>query len=64
MSELRGYKCDACGLVIFTGCRITGNKIQKIHGETATYGYRFDLCDKCYDRIKAECSKKEVLDER
>ncbi|MBR4615223.1 MAG: hypothetical protein IKO55_06420 [Kiritimatiellae bacterium] len=59
MSELKGYKCDMCGVIIYTGQRITGNKFAKIDGERTRYPYRFDLCDDCFNCIKAECERNQ-----
>lgn len=54
MSEFHGYKCDLCGNTIITGIRITGNKAQDIIGERRKFPYRFDICDRCFNRIKSE----------
>ena len=58
MSEFHGYKCDLCGETIETGIRLVGNKAQQIDGERRKYSYRFDLCDRCFSRIKSEVKKE------
>ena len=52
MSEIRGYKCDICGRIIATGCRISGNKRWMIGGGGKSYAYRFDICKDCMGAIE------------
>lgn len=52
MSEIHGFKCDACGSIIVSGKRYKGaSKEQTISNGSAEYSYRFDFCDDCLRNI-------------
>ena len=52
MSEIHGFKCDACGAIIVSGKRFKGmSKEQTIRNGSAEYSYRFDFCDDCLRNI-------------
>lgn len=58
MAEVRKIVCDMCGRDIADGYTLVPSGRRRIHGGTAVSGaYRFDLCNKCFETVKAVCAK-------
>ena len=68
MAEIRKITCDMCGCDIQNGYVFRPSSRRRItHGTTTNGAYRFDLCDKCFERLQEACTndrKAEASDGR
>ena len=54
MAEIHCYRCDVCGEVVDEG-RCIVSRYQRINGQRKACAYRWDICERCFGKIKSAC---------
>lgn len=59
MAEIRILVCDVCGREIKDGVILTNSNRRRVNGLVPDRAaFRFDICDRCFIKIKRECRKE------
>lgn len=59
MSEIKIITCDVCGQAVKYGFTLTNSNRRRISMTMRQQAaFRFDICDRCFERIKKECRKE------
>lgn len=59
MAEIKLLVCDVCGQELRDGVILTHSNRRRVDGTVPRReAFRFDICDRCFGRIKRECRKE------
>ena len=63
MAEIKILICDVCGQELKEGVILTNSNRRRVYGSVPSReAFRFDICDRCFNRIKRECKKSSKED--
>lgn len=59
MAEIRYLVCDVCGRKLRDGVILTRSNRRRVESSVPVpEAFRFDICNRCFGRIKRECRKE------
>ena len=65
MAEIKILICDVCGNELKDGAVLTHSNRRRIEdGVARKEAFRFDICDRCFGRIKRECRAEKERQRR
>jgi len=63
MAEIKILVCDVCGQEVKDGVILTNSNRRRVDSAgPRREAFRFDICDRCFNRIKRECKKSSKED--
>jgi hypothetical protein len=65
MAEIKILVCDVCGQELTDGTVLTNSNRRRVEGSVPRReAFRFDICDRCFERIKRECMNERKETEK